>query len=262
MFILLPTCEAYSSIARITLALLERYWPGHLPVRMVMGQGAAWLEGVVGSLSDCKDELFILLLDDYALCGPAKSATIAQGAELMRGDESVGMFPLCWYPARERLPRIDCSNIVILKGTPILLQAAIWRRRWFLELAETIDPRASASSFELAATQISRTCQRDICAIKMPQPAWTRGNLIDGFDKTDWPLPYHNLMHRGRYNLEHEAFLWSEGFRFPSRGLGDTVAAIANTTGVASVAKVVERLTGRECGCGQRRERLNDLLPY
>lgn len=259
MFILFPTCDSYSSIAKISLALLERYWPGHPAVRVVKSADPSpWLEPVAKVLRECSDELFTLLLDDYALCGPAKAELIARGAELMRTDESVGMFPLCWYPARRRTVR--CDGIVRLEGAPILLQAAIWRRQCFLELAEKIDTRASASSFELAATQMSKRCPRDICAMDMPQPAWMGGNLIDGFDKSDWPLPYHNLMHRGQYNVQHEAFLWSEGLRFPSRGLGDTVAVLARQTGIASVAKIVERVTGRECECERRREWLNERL--
>jgi len=45
----------------------------------------------------------------------------------------------------------------------------------------------------------------------------------------------------------------------PSRGLGDTVAKLAEATGIAAVARTVERVTGRPCGCAQRRAALNKL---
>ncbi len=47
-----------------------------------------------------------------------------------------------------------------------------------------------------------------------------------------------------------------------SRGLGDTIAKIAERTGLAKVAKVFERVTGKGCGCGKRQEALNKLVPY
>lgn len=47
----------------------------------------------------------------------------------------------------------------------------------------------------------------------------------------------------------------------PDRGLGDTVARVARATGIAAVARTVERVTGRPCGCAKRREILNGKFP-
>jgi len=48
----------------------------------------------------------------------------------------------------------------------------------------------------------------------------------------------------------------------PIRGLGDVVDRVTSATGVkAAVNKVSEKL-GRECGCQQRREALNKLVPF
>jgi hypothetical protein len=263
MFVLIATCETYRGIARITRALLERYWARHPRVEMVWGAaGGPWLHGVVELLERQSDALFILMLDDYGLCGPAKVEGIVRAAELMRRDLSVGMFPLCWYPAARRITRADCPEMVTLVGAPILLQAAIWRRKWFLELARSIDPRASAWGFEMRATQVAKGKPAAICAMDMPAPVWVGGNLVDGFDKRDWLLPYHNLMHRGKPNLQHEGPLRSEGFAFPARGLGDTIATLANATGLSAVAHAWEKVSGRDCGCEGRRVRLNELAPY
>jgi len=46
------------------------------------------------------------------------------------------------------------------------------------------------------------------------------------------------------------------------RGLGDVVAAVAERTGVAAVARTVERITGKPCGCAGRRRRLNEAVPF
>lgn len=56
------------------------------------------------------------------------------------------------------------------------------------------------------------------------------------------------------------------GFGIPGldptvRGLGDVVAAVAEVTGVAAVARTVERVTGKPCGCAERRRRLNEAVP-
>lgn len=47
----------------------------------------------------------------------------------------------------------------------------------------------------------------------------------------------------------------------PDRGLGDTVARVARATGIAAVARTVERVTGRPCGCAGRRAALNARFP-
>jgi len=44
-----------------------------------------------------------------------------------------------------------------------------------------------------------------------------------------------------------------------SEGLGDTVEKVLEVTGVAKVAKW---LLGKDCGCDERKEKLNSLFPY
>jgi len=282
MFILFPTCDTYAAIAEISLRLLARHWPGHPQVHVLHdaakpgAQGLAgielhdcgreekspWLQRMVRFLKGREDELFLLVLDDYAMCGPARAEMIEAGARLMREDASVGLFPLCWYPAARREPRSGWEGIVTLRGTPILLQAAIWRRSWFLELASAMGPRTSPWGFETSATQLAKQCRRDICSADISTPRYLGGHLVDGFAKNEWPLPYHNLMHRGRPAEAYTSFLRGEGFAFPSLGLGDTVAKIAEAAGVTKVVGAIEALTGRECGCARRRRELNRAVPY
>ena len=44
-------------------------------------------------------------------------------------------------------------------------------------------------------------------------------------------------------------------------GLGDVVAKVAKVTGAEALAKAYEKRTGRDCGCGKRREALNRVWP-
>tara|TARA_Y100000361_G_scaffold112861_1_gene103168 strand:+ start:261 stop:464 length:204 start_codon:yes stop_codon:yes gene_type:complete len=46
------------------------------------------------------------------------------------------------------------------------------------------------------------------------------------------------------------------------RGLGDVVEAATKATGIKSVVDKVSEITGRDCGCGKRKEALNKLVPF
>lgn len=47
--------------------------------------------------------------------------------------------------------------------------------------------------------------------------------------------------------------------RKKAQGLGDTVENVLEATGIAKVAKF---LLGEDCGCDQRKAKLNNLFPY
>ena len=47
-----------------------------------------------------------------------------------------------------------------------------------------------------------------------------------------------------------------------SRGLGDSVEKLTKATGIKKVVDTVSKVTGKPCGCGQRRDNLNRMLPY
>tara|TARA_Y100001938_G_C8084312_1_gene431010 strand:- start:14 stop:199 length:186 start_codon:yes stop_codon:yes gene_type:complete len=46
------------------------------------------------------------------------------------------------------------------------------------------------------------------------------------------------------------------------KGLGDTIEAITTATGIKKVVDVVSKATGKDCGCGARKKKLNKLVPY
>lgn len=47
-----------------------------------------------------------------------------------------------------------------------------------------------------------------------------------------------------------------------SRGLGDTIAKITKVTGIKKVVDVVSDITGKDCGCQARQDKLNEKFPY
>ncbi len=47
-----------------------------------------------------------------------------------------------------------------------------------------------------------------------------------------------------------------------SKGLGDTIAKITQATGIKTVVDKISAVTGKDCGCQQRQEWLNQMFPY
>ena len=45
-------------------------------------------------------------------------------------------------------------------------------------------------------------------------------------------------------------------------GLGDTIAAFTQKTGIKAVVEKVSEVTGVPCDCASRQEALNVLIPY
>ena len=46
------------------------------------------------------------------------------------------------------------------------------------------------------------------------------------------------------------------------KGLGDTIEAITEVTGIKTVVELFSKATGIDCGCEERKEKLNNLIPY
>ena len=47
-----------------------------------------------------------------------------------------------------------------------------------------------------------------------------------------------------------------------SKGLGDTIEKITEATGIKAVVEVFAKATGIDCGCEERKNKLNNLIPY
>jgi hypothetical protein len=47
-----------------------------------------------------------------------------------------------------------------------------------------------------------------------------------------------------------------------SKGLGDTIEKLTKATGIKAIVKKISEVTNTDCGCGNRKNKLNDLFPY
>ena len=52
---------------------------------------------------------------------------------------------------------------------------------------------------------------------------------------------------------------WKANQEKASKGLGDTVAKVTEATGIDKAVKFV---LGQDCGCDERKEKLNEIFPY
>jgi len=47
-----------------------------------------------------------------------------------------------------------------------------------------------------------------------------------------------------------------------SKGLGDSIEKFTKATGIKRVVEKVAEVTGKSCGCSERRDSLNRKFPY
>ncbi len=47
-----------------------------------------------------------------------------------------------------------------------------------------------------------------------------------------------------------------------SEGLGDTIEKFTKATGIKYIVDKISEATGVPCGCAERQQKLNEILPY
>ena len=47
-----------------------------------------------------------------------------------------------------------------------------------------------------------------------------------------------------------------------SKGLGDSIEKFTKATGIKKVVNKISKATGKDCGCGKRKDTLNRMFPY
>ena len=55
---------------------------------------------------------------------------------------------------------------------------------------------------------------------------------------------------------------WKEWRANQSEGIGDTIEKITKATGVKKVVELFSELTGKDCGCDERKKTLNKMFRY
>jgi hypothetical protein len=232
--IVMPTSNRYVGVARASLALLDRRWPDHPPVDVIRHEREVdapasvrqfyagpqaeltWVGAVARYLEhENRDELFLLMLDDYAMCGPVKRGALDLALALMRDDASVASYLLTWMGAPERHPFPGRPGTILFPRWDYTfnLQAAIWRRSTFLRILRGCGMDVSIGTVENVGTDVFNARELDTekaAGADVPEPP-NPGLFLDGVDKDGWVVPYHNLVHRGALDARHAGFLAAEG---------------------------------------------------
>jgi hypothetical protein len=232
--IVMPTSNRYVGVARASLALLDRRWPDHPPVDVVRHEREVdapasvrqfyagpqaeltWVGAVARYLEqENRDELFLLMLDDYAMCGPVKRGALEHAIALMRDDPSVASYLLTWMgaPGKQAFPGQPGTILFPRWDYTFNLQAAIWRRSTFLRILRGCGMAVNIGTVENAGTDAFNAREFDTekaAGADVPEPS-NASLFLDGVDKDGWVVPYHNLVHQGALDARHAGFLAAEG---------------------------------------------------
>lgn len=231
--IAIPTCDKYAkSVLPCSVELLRRAWPGCPEIDLIhyddsppelpgcrrfwCGPSAtAWTDGLSNYLADFnRDALVLLMLDDYAACGPVKQDRIRAAARAMLHDTSLAVCYLTWH----QTTAIDNDGIISRQAPwayTVNTQAAIWRRDVLLTTLRACG-RTSIEQFELAGSRWfneSKGVLGGACRVPCQDPP-EFSHCLDETDKTDWALPYHNLMRRGGADPRWRNWCRQNGVRF------------------------------------------------
>lgn len=231
--IAIPTSNRYANIAQVSLELLDRYWPDHPPIDIIHHESCvpstkasrqyyagpqaitSWCDAFEKYLSAVNENEYVLiLLDDYALCGQVDANRISQAVRVLDDDAAVAAFYLTWMCLPSSSVYEKCEDVLVYPDWEytVHLQAGIWRRSSLLRLLRQL-PGASCESFETTGSAIqNKSKQRErFLSFKLPTPS-EPSLFLDTTEKTFWPIPYHNLVHRGTPDPRHFEFLANEGF--------------------------------------------------
>jgi len=63
--------------------------------------------------------------------------------------------------------------------------------------------------------------------------------------------------HLDKRTKEYKEYIKEQGSK--SKGLGDTVEKVTERTGIK---KAVKFIAGEDCGCDERKDKMNELIPY
>jgi len=145
-----------------------------------------WSDGVIEHLSKIKDELVIILLEDYWLMRPVNFSAVQSAIELMELHKDVIRFDLTsdrtFSKEMEFAGTFDALDICRAKGSYSLsFQASIWRRELLLEVMR---PGETPWQTEMIGT----------------------GRVVnspyDVLGSFQWPLDYMICVNKGRFDRE------------------------------------------------------------
>ena len=238
----MPTANRYTHVADISCKLLAKYWPGHPPIDLLcletrpqapnaniiqLGQEinylwparfAAYLE------HHSRDELVLIIQDDYGLFQPPRLDVIQRGIEVMQSHPECLIFHLTWQPTghyadprndgKHPLPGVDNVQIMPRWAFSVNTQAALWRRADLLQIIKAIplsvDIWSAEQSWSGWFNDNLWPRGKRMFSWAFPDPP-NGGAFVDGVDKSQWAIAYHNLYNHGNFDPRHYEFLKREG---------------------------------------------------
>lgn len=238
MRIFIPTSNAYIWACETSCRLLAKYWPNHPGVDIChferrpvvpkcedfllhdLGKQAEcqkWVDQFIRFLGASREELVLLMLDDYGLCRQPNTEAISRAEVLLAHDPMICSVALTWQPTRKEPYPHDRDFVLFPKWDwTINTQAGLWRRADLLTICQLGADLCGASPWKTEQALSHRFHELlwpkgyRIAGWNCPEPSNPSG-FVDSVDKTGWPLAYHNLYHSGQRDQRHEAFLRAEG---------------------------------------------------
>jgi len=232
--IVIPTSDKYGGKdgpLAATLKMLDKYWPNHPSVTVIhygnppQVEGVelfaagrqnmvSWADGLVAYLRSTPAETFYLLLDDYALCAPVQDGNLRFAETTMHNRLDIGcvyltgMHPNC----RESSTISDRLHTYAAWPYAFHLQAALWRRTSLLRILSAC-PGKNAGDTELAGSAHHNRAlhHAEILAGFIDANTGNQSLFLDESSKTNWTLPYHNLVRGGAVDKRHTAYLQEHG---------------------------------------------------
>lgn len=179
--IVVCTCDAYSDVLAVFVALWRRYWPD-CPFPLVLvaesspddagafarvftnPRGATWCDMLAGALRELSTPYAMLLCNDYFLTAPVDTAAVCKRLEDCKrlGAASLRLVPVP-PPARMRASQLPGED-ALWRMRPqsaycVATQAGFWRREYLLGLAER---QKSAWEFERYGSFDPATAERPL----------------------------------------------------------------------------------------------------
>lgn len=156
MAILVVSCDAYADVAKYFFPLLKRYWPDcnyniyfinntlnedYENVTVINGGlNMDWSGRVKSALNNIKEKYVLFMLEDYYIGEPVDSSEIMQAINIMESEK------LLYYKITNKPKGTKkYKNYNFLSTIPdnqpygINLQAAIWKKDFFLNILGEID---------------------------------------------------------------------------------------------------------------------------
>lgn len=157
--IVVGTCKAYGSVARLWHRAAARYWPeaaahavictDHDPLvpeftgDRVFAHGAGWCDGLIACLQACDEEFIAFVLDDYILESPVPHAALVDLARRMRDEGDIGAIYLIDAGLAGTGP--DRNGVFDIARGPYSINSCpgLWRRTFLIETLRSFkDPWA------------------------------------------------------------------------------------------------------------------------